>query len=281
MHRQMKPRKPLMKAAGIIGISLLFCVLAAASFTAPQESDAAACLECHEGMTGTFKMEAHGGLGNCMACHIGADKHMDEGGGVDNILAFRESDGLKDKVGACLTCHTRETGRYMASPHGKSQMDCTVCHSVHSTKPSLLKTSADKSCSVCHGDVMAQFNLNEKHRLQEGILSCVSCHNPHEPSVRERLGGFKQEACLKCHTDKGGPYLHEHEASRIEGCATCHEVHGSVNRHMLTYQSTADLCFSCHAGAPSWHSRFTSLGSNCTVCHSTIHGSNLSPIFLK
>ena len=277
----MKPWRLLTKAAGIVGISFLLCVLATAAPAVTQESDSATCLECHDGMTTTFKMEPHAGLDNCAACHTGAEKHMEEGGGVDNILAFRDSDGLKDKAGACLGCHTRDAGRYMASPHGKASMDCTTCHSVHSTKPSLLKTSANKNCSVCHADVTARFNLNEKHRLQEGILSCVSCHNPHEPSLRERLGGFKQEACLKCHTDKGGPYLHEHEASRIEGCATCHEVHGSVNRHMLTYQSTADLCFSCHAGAPSWHSRFTSLGSNCTVCHSTIHGSNLSPIFLK
>jgi predicted CXXCH cytochrome family protein len=86
---------------------------------------------------------------------------------------------------------------------------------------------------------------------------------------------------LQCHTDKSGPYLFEHGASRIEGCTACHEVHGSPNRHMLTQQSISDLCFSCHTHAVSWHSRFNSTSTNCTVCHSTIHGSNLSKIFLK
>jgi DmsE family decaheme c-type cytochrome len=144
-----------------------------------------------------------------------------------------------------------------------------------------LKASATKTCFSCHEDIFAKFNLNERHRLQEGILGCTSCHNPHEPATKERLGGFKQEACLKCHTDKGGPYLYEHGSSRVEGCTICHDSHGSPNRHMLTYQSIADLCFSCHIATPQWHSRFGEKTSNCTSCHSTIHGSNLSKIFLK
>ena len=170
LHRQAKPWRLLTKAAGIVGISFLFCVLATAAPAVTQESDSAACLECHDGMTATFKMEPHAALDNCAACHTGAEKHMEEGGGVDNILAFRDSDGLKDKAGACLGCHTRDAGRYMASPHGKASMDCTTCHSVHATKPALLKTSANKNCRACHEDVSALFKLNERHRLQEGIL---------------------------------------------------------------------------------------------------------------
>ena len=42
-----------------------------------------------------------------------------------------------------------------------------------------------------------------------------------------------------------------------------------------------DYCFSCHGAAPSWHARFDAYSSNCTSCHATIHGSNLSKIFLK
>jgi hypothetical protein len=50
---------------------------------------------------------------------------------------------------------------------------------------------------------------------------------------------------------------------------------------MLTHQNSADLCISCHTLVPSWHSRFASGDANCVSCHSTIHGSNLSNIFLK
>jgi predicted CXXCH cytochrome family protein len=112
-------------------------------------------------------------------------------------------------------------------------------------------------------------------------LECTTCHDQHSPATGQRLGGFKHESCLKCHTDKGGPFLYEHGASRIEGCRACHEVHGSPNKHMLTHQSVSDLCFSCHVMAPSFHARFDSYSTNCTVCHATVHGSNLSKIFLK
>jgi hypothetical protein len=42
-----------------------------------------------------------------------------------------------------------------------------------------------------------------------------------------------------------------------------------------------DLCFGCHTAAVSWHSRFAVTETNCTNCHSAIHGSNLDKLFLK
>ena len=138
-----------------------------------------------------------------------------------------------------------------------------------------------KMCLSCHEDVYAEFKLNEKHKLQEGVLECTSCHDPHGPMVGKNLSVVKNETCAKCHRDKDGPFIYEHEASVIEGCTTCHVPHGSPNRHLLNTQNVVQLCFSCHTAAPSWHSRFATGGGNCVSCHSTIHGSNLDKIFLK
>jgi len=253
-------------------------VVTAAAGPAYQDQDIEACADCHEDVVKAFATVSHAAGGSCTACHGDADTHLEEGGGP-NIFAFRDTDFPNAKTDKCLTCHGKTHPRYMASPHAKGALDCTTCHSVHShgTTP----TMEVKTCNKCHEDIAAQFQLNERHRLQEGIMTCSTCHDPHEPSARERLGGFKNEACLKCHTDKGGPFLYEHDASHIEGCTSCHEVHGSPNRRMLTHHSIADLCFSCHGAAPSWHARFDSYSSNCTTCHATIHGSNLSKIFLK
>lgn len=265
----------------IFTVFLLFPTLSAKTPKSVQNTESETCAECHEDMAKAFLSTPHS-ANTCIACHDDPEKHLEEGGGP-NIFAYTSDDFANEKSKKCLTCHTRSSARYLASPHGKSSMDCTTCHVIHAEKTmaALLKTSPLKNCATCHQDVFAQFQLNERHRLQEGTLNCSTCHNPHEPSARERLGGFKHETCLTCHTDKGGPYLYEHGASRIEGCTSCHEVHGSPNRHMLTHQSTADLCFSCHGAAPDWHSRFDSYSTNCTVCHATIHGSNLSKIFLK
>ena len=94
------------------------------------------------------------------------------------------------------------------------------------------------------------------------------------------LGGFKQQQCTSCHTDKEGPFVFEHGSQRVEGCVACHDPHGSPNRHLLTFQSVADLCYSCHGVVPGFHTRFIA-DSQCTNCHSTIHGSNFDPFLLK
>lgn len=248
------------------------------------------CLECHEAQHKNYLRSVHYQtekkrmkIRGCEACHGPAETHLEEGGGAGTIFAFKASDLATEKSEKCITCHTRSSSRYLASPHGKASLDCTTCHIIHSEspKPSMLRTGSTESCYSCHEDVFSEFQLNERHRLQEGIMGCTTCHNPHQPATRERLGGFKDQACLRCHADKGGPFLYEHGASRIEGCTACHEVHGSPNRHLLAQQSIADLCFSCHTLAPDWHSRFGSYTTNCTTCHSTIHGSNTSKIFLK
>lgn len=277
-----KVKLPSIKMIGLIGLAIFVTGFLSDAKPANQWTDVETCADCHEDLAKAFMLKPHAVSDSCIVCHGDPEKHLEEGGGP-TIFAFKSTDIPNEKSKKCLSCHTKTNSRFLASPHGKVSMDCTTCHVMHSekTKPFLLKTSATKSCSMCHEDVFSLFQLNERHRLQEGILSCTTCHNPHEPATRERLGGFKHESCLRCHTDKGGPFLYEHLSSRIEGCTSCHEVHGTPNRHLLTHQSTSDLCFSCHAGAPSWHSRFTSTTTNCTVCHSTIHGSNLSKIFLK
>ncbi len=264
-----------------IFIFIGFLVFLGANRPAAQVQTTETCQTCHEDIVKSFARTAHQ-KENCAACHRGVEKHVEEGT-KESIFSFTADYKPAEKAKPCLACHHSDAGHYASSPHGRSGLDCTSCHSVHSTSagPSGLPASASKVCASCHQDTWAEFNLNERHRLREGILECTSCHNPHEPATGQQLAGFKQQACLRCHAEKGGPYLYEHQASRVEGCTACHTPHGSPNRHLLVQQSISDLCFSCHGTAPAWHSRFTSSATNCTTCHAAIHGSNLNRLFLK
>lgn len=271
-----------------------------------QQINASTCADCHDQRVANFAHNPHsvldtqglaskaGATFSCAACHGDVSKHVEEGGGTGSIFAFGSNVPASVKTQRCLTCHADVHPNFKQGPHGKAGIACTDCHSIHNSDPNshvLLKKAPVGSmiagrmgnsavCVTCHGDIANRFKLTSHHRLQEGILECTSCHNPHDVQTRSMLGGFKQEACAKCHADKTGPYIYEHPSVRVEGCTACHDPHGSVNRHQLKFQKEAELCLSCHTGIPSFHSRFT-LDTICTNCHTSIHGSNFSPFFLQ
>jgi len=290
---QRKTNFQRLKTIGVLCFSILGIVMLSTADFTKQEANIGVCAECHGETCADFRVVQHAAIEEnkwtnvaheteliCANCHGDPAQHIEAGGEPDTIFSFLRTEDVRATTQKCLNCHSGTRAKFFMSPHGKSAMDCISCHSDLMTSSEATKNPT-KVCLSCHEEINAQFQLNERHRLQEGIMECTTCHDQHAPSSRERLGGFKDQACLQCHNDKGGPFLFEHEASTVEGCTTCHEVHGTPNRHMLTHQSTSDLCFSCHTGAVSWHSRFSSTSTNCAVCHSTIHGSNLSRIFLK
>ncbi len=304
-----------------VGACALVLVWLAAAPVAAQETSWTAedCAACHAEVIEHFDRGPHaildeqtdrlpeGAYLSCSGCHAGdVDAHI-ESGGEEGLMSFGDDALAIDKIQGCMNCHDSTHPRFAASPHARGGLDCTSCHSIHQTSPnrSLLQGSdsaalnarslrddnlslESESCFDCHQDVFTDFEFNERHRLQEGILDCTSCHNPHEPQNRAHLGGFKQEACVDCHTDKGGPFVFEHASVMVEGCVACHTPHGSPNRHLLAFQNVAELCYSCHVEVPNFHFGFNpnapvafGLDAQCTNCHSSIHGSNFDPAFLK
>lgn len=291
-------KKSNLLMGSLVFIFLFFAVLLVISSLRAKEADVQAeyvgsetCMECHEEQYANYKMSIHYltekrdlKIKGCEACHGPGSVHVEEGGEVGAIFTFRADVPAADKTEKCLNCHSQEEKKFtfLGSNHMKGSVTCSDCHQSHPEmgKDMLLTKKGYKLCLNCHQEIAPKLALNERHRITEGMVKCTDCHRPHEQSTRTRLGGFKQETCFNCHTDKQGPFIYEHGAVRVEGCTACHDPHGSVNRHMLKHQSTADLCFSCHALAPSWHIRFTT-ESVCTNCHSAIHGSQLSPYFIK
>lgn len=290
----------------------------------PAQSDLSpeVCSACHEERVEAFAGNPHAvldqpgwsgstdaGAGSCVSCHRGAADHVEQGGGEGTIFAFSEGEPPLTQTAVCQECHGDVHPRFLATGHAAAGMTCTTCHTIHEgdvarldAPPALLRSTAtagdwhggpfdriggsSATCAECHGGVVNEFRLNEHHRLEEGVMSCSSCHDPHEPQSRLALGGFDLAGCTDCHADKSGPFVFEHGASRVEGCVACHTPHGSVNRHMLTFQNQGELCYSCHTLVPGFHignpsdPRF-GLDANCTNCHSSIHGSNFDPAFLK
>ena len=178
------------------------------------------------------------------------------------------------------------------SEHARNEVSCIACHSPHHGKDSdfLLVKSQPELCYSCHLAKKAEFDMPFHHRVNEGLIQCTDCHNPHgtvKPK-QVRTSSSQDAVCFTCHTDKQGPFVFEHQPVKVDGCQSCHLVHGGPNPHMLKLSNVNLLCLQCHTtssfsgapGAPSFHNQ-ASFFQSCVLCHSQVHGSNFDPTFFK
>jgi len=275
------------------------------------------CRGCHTALWNAFSGNAHFAsyaLKNkppeqtgCEGCHGPGRAHVRSAGNKDLIRRFPRANP-EEQSKACLNCHSRDLHltNAQASSHATAGVTCTNCHSVHQAKTSrhLLRAAQKDLCYGCHADVRAQFSMPFKHRVNEGTVACSDCHNPHgNYSATWRMGLRphtvsraldNEESCIKCHSDKRGPFVFEHAAIRVDGCESCHVPHGSTNAKLLTRPVTFTMCLECHNGVGTFgredlgvfrlnstHNLLDPKYQHCTSCHARIHGSNTDPYFLR
>lgn len=263
----------------------------------------------------------------CESCHGPGKAHVEGGGDKSKIRTF-ENESPKQISENCLECHAgkEEHNSYRRGEHWRNDVGCIDCHSPHLTTrdkvagpptpasdaPSSLQSitrfpshSSDlppqrmliktqpQLCLTCHNETKAQFTQPFHHRVLEGAMNCSDCHNPHGgfEQKQTRLNTGADAACVKCHSDKQGPFVFEHAPLKVEGCTGCHTPHGANNPKMLKRNEVRQLCLECHTntstlsegtpGTPSFHNLATTRFQNCTTCHVKIHGSNTHPFFFR
>ena len=286
------------------------------------------CKACHEDQFNRFEKTKHAKLPNlsewktkargCESCHGPGKAHVEANGDVTKIISFKRMDS-KATSETCLACHAGKEAHnnFRRGEHWRNNVGCADCHTAHgpehpkvapgsitftgrasSLRPSqaddsMLKQSEPQLCMSCHNETKAQFTKPFHHKVLEGTMKCSDCHNPH--------GGFEQKqtrlavgadaSCIRCHTNKQGPFVFEHAPLKVEGCSACHTPHGSANAKLLKRSSVRQLCLECHSSiteqlagdVPSFHNQTSSGGKyqNCTTCHSAIHGSNAHKAFFR
>ncbi len=261
------------------------------------------CAVCHEDLVKAFDKNPHALLeksprfnlkNSCESCHGPGEDHATNGGDKTKIISFKAT-AKKQYNQMCLACHAKdqEVPGFKGSMHAKSGLACSDCHRVHTPvrQTRLLKETVNPLCMSCHVQTRSQFSKPFHHRIREGAMQCIDCHQPHSGIDRRqmRLTSFGEDACLHCHTEKEGPFVFNHAPLKIRNCQACHEPHGSNNTKMLVRSTVRGLCLECHsqsqnvltAQPPSFHDVRSPRYQNCTTCHAKIHGSNASPIFLR
>jgi predicted CXXCH cytochrome family protein len=285
------------------------------------------CQACHEDQFKQYSGTKHAKLADlkdwkdkvqgCESCHGPGKEHVEGGGDKTKIISFKNKNS-KEISETCLSCHAGKESHnnFRRGEHWRNDVGCTDCHTAHGpqfasfkpgsiTKPgettretpggatlAMLKQSEPQLCISCHTETKSQFTKPFHHKVLEGTLKCSDCHNAH--------GGFEQKqtnlslgvdaTCIKCHTEKQGPFVFEHAPLKVEGCSACHTPHGSANPRLLKRPQVRQLCLECHSGITDQlsdgptggpHSQTSARSQSCTVCHSQIHGSNTSNVFFR
>ena len=277
---------------------------------APTYVGSDACQMCHEDIYKAFQKNPHIAVEKdkkrgfetraCESCHGPGSKHAESTSAAD--IRNPAKLPVADADRGCLSCHLNQptqVGRIQSS-HARNQVSCVTCHAIHKSAEELVprrRAAINTECANCHLAAWASFQRPYRHKLPEGAMSCVDCHNPHgsERPRSIRTVSANEPGCLNCHGDKRGPFVFEHAPVRLEGCSTCHEPHGSSNPRMLARHEVRFVCLECHANTPAAAASSRTLGGvppafhdlrspqfqNCTVCHVKVHGSNVSQELLR
>jgi DmsE family decaheme c-type cytochrome len=273
--------------------AVLCCVLAFAAvpLTVAQETASVPdedCLGCHEDVDATLARSPHrlaSELNNpkaeitCVSCHSGAATHVEDPS-AENIGNPAKQSAQAVSM-TCQTCHVAhlELDNIGFDPHLDLGVNCTDCHSVHSDHPGLLVDEQLDFCGECHIALASEFGRRSTHPVNEGQITCLSCHS-FTADLQPNFGAGTAENCVSCHPLVGGPFPYQHDAASSyypggEGCTSCHNPHGSPNDRLLT-QTGDGLCAQCH-GVPPLHQTFHGgVGTqfDCIECHVDVHGSD-------
>lgn len=255
------------------------------------------CKTCHEDQfknvqgTSHYKVFSKSGRGEewhgCESCHGPGSAHVDGGGDKAKIFRFSADVKAEKVTERCMSCHEKnlEHQNFNRSIHNENGVSCVSCHSAHTpaVREKLLVKKNPDLCFTCHNEVRADFVKPFKHRVLEGYVQCQDCHNVHGTTQGKnlRVNANQDAVCYKCHAEKRGPFVFEHEPVRTEGCSGCHTPHGSPNPRLLNFARVNTLCLQCHQSFYSGPHPQNTKSQACTLCHMGIHGSNTSNVFFK
>lgn len=142
------------------------------------------CFECHSTgpvITGPEVIRPRETGVRCEACH---------GPGSAHVRAARE--GRSEEIRKAI----QNPGRLPAS---QLNVFCGRCHRLPAAKGTVIDWNY--AWNIRHQPVY--FSQSACFRKSQGALTCLTCHNPHEP-LRSGDSAFYNQRCLDCHKHSGG-----------------------------------------------------------------------------
>ena len=201
-------------------------------------------------------------------------------GNLQNALGERLSTSAAARCFACHTTYSTTNSKFDAS-RAVPGIHCEQCHgpglehinAIHADEPAeaikAILNPADLSpvesvdfCGACHRTMMDVVESTEAYgpinvrfqpyRLEksrcwgsqgDGRLTCVACHNPHEPLVR--TASYYDQRCMACHAARGSESPGHGASPAVcpvasANCTSCHmpksdvpEMHAKFSDHFI------------------------------------------------
>jgi DmsE family decaheme c-type cytochrome len=235
------------------------------------------CVSCHKVEAPAFKkqhMNYPVGKARCTSCH---DPHGSDNAGILYANVHRP---MANKM--CNQCHEEATSPMPFATKRKGFELCRGCHSalfndvfsknrihwplvdkngcLHCHNPHaapekpLLKAKVADVCGECHADSIEKQKRSLTKHAPVNQGQCTSCHSPH---ASNNVFLFEQtsaiDLCKTCHDYKqhsthpvGPTAIDPRNGNASVACTSCHDPHGTENKHMLWYPTVSEMCVQCH-----------------------------------
>ena len=201
----------------------------------------AECMHCHNSYNAFEEFSVNRYTGtitegiSCERCHGPGQLHVDKQmasadelnrTGVDRTIVNPAHLSAELQMDVCLQCHLQ--GEISVFKTGKSSSDFRPGMSLKDIKTVFIEDGLPKGDFriASHG---GRISLSTCFTASNGSMTCITCHNPHEP-VQERSRTYFNDRCMDCHATESLTVLQKVTDHSNKGdCVHCHMKQGATS----------------------------------------------------
>ena len=201
----------------------------------------AECMHCHNSYNAFEEFSVNRYTGtitegiSCERCHgpgqLHVDKHMASADelnrtDVDRTIVNPAHLSAELQMDVCLQCHLQ--GEISVFKTGKSSSDFRPGMHLKDIKTVFIEDGLPKGDFriASHG---GRISLSTCFTASNGSMTCITCHNPHEP-VQERSRTYFNDRCMDCHATESLTVLQKVTDHSNKGdCVHCHMKQGATS----------------------------------------------------